>query len=386
MKKTRYELYKEYREVIIDYENLVDIKYANSLKGKKLKVIKDNDTLQDASKSMGCDDKSMYRHLLNIKYDIDKKLNGKTPKPKPKTKAETKPKPKAETKPKAKAPETEYKDTPKMSQYIPKHDGYISRRMAGSNDVKILTDIYNTRNESTKPFALLIGETGCGKTHLARHIAYKMKLPYMRVNMNGATTPEDLVGQFVPNDSENTNNKYKWQDGHLTTFMRHGGIFVVDEINMANADILAILNSVCDDERRLILTQKDGEVIEAHKDFFLIATMNPDYEGTKPLNIALKNRFRIITMDYNTTVEKKLKIDEDIMTFAQQVRSSLDIETPLSTRDLIQFTQDRKNFGNKIAEYFFINNFEEDEKKSVKEVISLVLNDDGDDNGGDSDD
>ena len=256
-----------------------------------------------------------------------------------------------------------------MKEYIPKTNGYIAGSLYGTTDVKLLTKLYQTRKET-----LLIGATGCGKTHLARTIAYEQKAPYKRLNLNGCTTPEDLVGQWIPN-SEKEGAKYRWVDGWLTRFMRKGGILVIDEINMANPEILSILHSVTDKGKELILTQKDGEHIVAHKDFWLVATMNPssDYEGTRELNLALKDRFRIIYMDYNQTTEKKLKIDEKVLKVADALRKSEEIKTPISTRDLLFYQEDKADFGESVARNFFLNKFEDIEKEVVKEVIEMHI-------------
>lgn len=266
-------------------------------------------------------------------------------------------------------------DESDLSQYIPSKNGYIPRKIFGTTDVEILKSLYENRNNQTivKHYPLLIGETGSGKTHLARNLAYVLQKPYMRVNMNGATTPEDLVGQYIPNKNPNSKAKYVWQDGVLTKFMRYGGLFVVDEINMCPADILSIMHSVTDDEKRLVLTQKDGEVIHAAKDFFLIATMNPDYEGTKPLNTALKDRFKIMFVDYDKAVEKKLGIDAKMIDIAERLRYSDEIATPVGTRDLIDYQGNLTLFGSEIARAYFINNFEENERPVVKEIIEMVL-------------
>jgi MoxR-like ATPase/nitrate reductase NapAB chaperone NapD len=260
--------------------------------------------------------------------------------------------------------------TPSRQQLVPVcNEKYISRRVAGTTDIQLMESAYKVKQN-----ILIIGDTGSGKTHLLRYLSAKLKVPYMRVNLNGATTPEDLVGQYIPNTDPNNSSKYVWKDGVLTDFMRNGGVFVVDEINMCPADILSILHSVTDDERKLVLTQKDGEVIHAHKDFWIVSTMNPDYEGTKPLNIALKDRFRTVILSYNPTVEKKLGADEKLLEIVEKLRKSDQISTPVSTRDIIKYRDDVQIHGEIVAQYFFVNNFEDTEQPVVSEIIELTMN------------
>jgi len=143
----------------------------------------------------------------------------------------------------------------------------------------------------TKQPFLLIGETGTGKTTLIRAGAEYMQKTLYRVNLNGQTGREDLVGRYILRD-----NATEWQDGLLVHAMRHGHWILLDELNAALPEVLFCLQAVT--ERRhgnlgtLILTEHDGEAITPHKDFRIFATCNPpSYVGLKDLNTATLSRF-----------------------------------------------------------------------------------------------
>lgn len=261
-----------------------------------------------------------------------------------------------------------------MKQYIPQTNGYYINQNFGNKitDEQILQTLYNKNTTMINRALLIEGDTGCGKTHFVRAFCHKYKIPYMRVNLNGATTPEDLIGQYVPSE-----NGFRWVDGVLTKFMKNGGIFVVDEINMAPADVLAILNPILDDERKLVLVQKDGEIIHAHQNFFLIATMNLDYEGTKPLNEALRDRFFCLEFGYNKKAEKQLikKENTKILEVAEKIRKMHEqgeLNSPISTRTLLLFQQNIDLFGFEFALNVLTQRFESIERKAIKEVIELI--------------
>jgi len=256
-----------------------------------------------------------------------------------------------------------------LSAYIPKTDGkYIPRKIGKTTDIEILKRCYEEGIN-----VLLVGATGTGKTHAARHLAYELQVPYMRVNCNGAITPEDLIGQYIPDG----NGGFKWCDGVLTRFIRHGGIFVLDEINAAPAEILFVLHSLLDDERKIVLTQKDGEVVKASDKFMFIATMNPTedaiYEGTKELNAALKDRFGVILYyDYDEKIEKKIIKSEYVREVLRALRNSEEIETPISTRTGKEYERAIELFGIETANEIFIARFRKEEREIVKETLTMI--------------
>ena len=83
--------------------------------------------------------------------------------------------------------------------------------------------------------------------------------------------------------------------------MTNGGVLLIDEISLAQDSVLERLNSVLEKEKTIVVSEKgDGTVQElvAHKNFMIIATMNPsgDY-GKKELTPALRNRFTEIWVE-----------------------------------------------------------------------------------------
>lgn len=154
---------------------------------------------------------------------------------------------------------------------------------------------------------LLVGESGTGKTSAIRYVASETKAGLRRVNLNGGTTADELVGRMLINDQ----GTY-WVDGILTEAMRNGDLLVLDEINAALPEVLFVLQSVMDDDGYLVLNEKpDKEVIYKHPDFRIFATCNPpEYAGTKEMNKALLSRFGICINAEFPKPEKELEIIE----------------------------------------------------------------------------
>ena len=304
--------------------------------------------------------------LRPYKYRIARKSESEEEEKKEEEKKEEK---KEEEKKEEKKEEKEEEREEDLSAYIPKSDGkYIPRKVGKTTDIEILKKCYEENIN-----VLLIGATGTGKTHAARHLAYELQVPYMRVNCNGAITPEDLIGQYIPDG----NGGFKWCDGVLTKFIRHGGIFVLDEINAAPAEILFVLHSLLDDERKIVLTQKDGEVVKASDKFMFIATMNPTeeaiYEGTKELNAALKDRFGVVLYyDYDERIERKIIKNEYVREVLKALRNSDEIETPISTRTGKEYERAIELFGIETANEMFIARFRKEEREIVKETLTMI--------------
>lgn len=191
---------------------------------------------------------------------------------------------------------------------------------------------------------LLVGETGTGKTSAIRELAYLRKQAYVRVNMTGFTTPDELIGSKAVKDGATY-----FEYGIITDAMKRGAILVIDEINATTPDCLFILHGLLDEDRQITLPT--GEVVKPHVDFRVFATCNPDYEGTKSMNKAFIDRFPII-IEVNVLnpkrekelLVKRIGISDDLadkmVAVATMVRKDyLDqkVTTYISTRTLLNW-------------------------------------------------
>lgn len=197
--------------------------------------------------------------------------------------------------------------------------------------------------------ALFIGETGLGKTALIREKARKEGKELVRVNLNGEIGISEIIGKYVLIDGSTI-----WQDGILVQCVKNGWWVVFDELNAALPEILFCLHPLLDDDRFLLIAEKDGEKIVPHKDFRFFATMNPpdEYVGTKDLNKALLSRFPIVLYfkQYAPETEEQIikhhikdlpspdiKLIIDIGNMIRKLKKDGEIFHTCSTRDLIQW-------------------------------------------------
>jgi len=209
--------------------------------------------------------------------------------------------------------------------------------------------------QSNEP-VLLVGETGCGKTSVCQMYADAKSRPLYSVNCHQNTETADLIGALrpirnravleteaiqeatkiladlgldhVPGDTQGIQKAivsaqksvslapasaralqdallkfrklsamFEWHDGPLIQAMMNGGVFLLDEISLADDSVLERLNSVLEPSRTMVLAERGGESadmvsIASADGFQIVATMNPggDY-GKKELSPAMRNRF-----------------------------------------------------------------------------------------------
>lgn len=246
-------------------------------------------------------------------------------------------------------------------------DEYVSRRIEGVVDI----DLLRYCKAATSNF-MLYGPTGPGKTSLILAYAAKDRVPLVTVQCHGAVDPATFWGGLVLNT---TTGQYEWQDSEVTQVIKHGGVLYFDEVNFLPAKVAANVHGLLDKRRQITILEKGNEVIEAHPDLQVVVAYNPDYEGTKPLNAAFKNRFKVkVRLDYDATVEAQLLCLPVLQEVAAKLRTSHnsgDLETPISTNMLLEFETLAIDLSYAFAVGNFINAFGEDERQSVKEVFGL---------------
>ncbi|XP_051581140.1 midasin isoform X2 [Myxocyprinus asiaticus] len=152
---------------------------------------------------------------------------------------------------------------------------------------------------------LLVGDTGCGKTTICQLFAALAGQKFFSLNCHLHMETSDFLGGLRPVRHTGTQQAdvedgrlFEWNDGPLVLAMKQDGVFLMDEISLADDSVLERLNSVLETEKSLVLAEKgsgdddDVELIIAGKKFRLVATMNPGGDfGKKELSPALRNRF-----------------------------------------------------------------------------------------------
>lgn len=206
----------------------------------------------------------------------------------------------------------------------------------------------------------LAGPTGSGKSTLITQVAARLNIPVQRITAHSRLETPELIGHYAL-----VNGSMTFVDGPLTTAMREGHWFLLDEIDLLDPATAAGLNGIVEGSP-LVIPEKNGEMVNPATDFRFIATGNTAgagdqtglYQGTMRQNLAFLDRFWMVEVGYPEPEQEKQilaniapGIPEDIrdgmIAYATEIRKLFiagQLEMTLSTRTLVRWA--------KMAEFF----------------------------------
>ncbi len=174
--------------------------------------------------------------------------------------------------------------------------------IVGKNEANTIGVCYETKQP-----ALLVWPPGCGKNTILRDTFNALgREDVVTISITADMTKDSFLGHYIL-DWEKT----VWQDWPLSTALKEGKVIIIDEMNFAHADILAILNNLTalnDWELGTITLADNGwQVITPHPDCRIFATANPSTWNawTKEFNQATLSRFLTIGIDYLSSEDEE---------------------------------------------------------------------------------
>ncbi|MFW9780107.1 MAG: AAA family ATPase [Candidatus Heimdallarchaeota archaeon] len=236
------------------------------------------------------------------------------------------------------------------------------------------------------------GESGTGKTELAKTIANALRRPFYRVDGDENLTITHLRGWFDPPlVMQSGFGKKSFVPGPLVKAMQEGGLFFFNEVNRAPSEAInGVLAAMDRTERQIEIPQLSR--VKAHQKFYSIFTLNPAaYVGTNPLPEAFFDRCILIRLNHKTGEEAKQIVrlrtqctDDSLINkaveFTEQTRTSGIFESGASIRATIQLTQlldhhpltQRKTFATINAVFSKKVKPHSDEARSVEDCLEVL--------------
>lgn len=136
---------------------------------------------------------------------------------------------------------------------------------------------------------LLAGPKATGKNVLAENLAALFGRPMWNVSFHVNADASYLIGTDTYNGQA-----VVFRPGPIWLSAAEGGFAVLDEINMAKNEALAVLHAALDFRRTIDMPGYEKITLRPETRF--IATMNYGYAGTRDLNEALTSRFAVLDM------------------------------------------------------------------------------------------
>jgi len=233
----------------------------------------------------------------------------------------------------------------------------------------------------------ITGLSGNGKTLMVEQVCAKLKRECYRVNITRQTDEDDLLGGF-----RLINGNTVWQDGPVVSAMKSGGVLLLDEVDLASANIMCLQPVL---EGKGVFLKKIGQWVVPSAGFTIFATANTKgkgsddgrFVGTGVMNEAFLDRFPITMEQPYATRATERKIltkagcdDADfadhLTKWAEIIRKTFyegGIDEVISTRRLVNIVDANNIFGDKRQSLnLCMSRFDELTKKSLMDLYEKV--------------
>lgn len=162
----------------------------------------------------------------------------------------------------------------------------------------------------------LVGPAGCGKTTMA---AQALGLDYGHISLTAGASETWLWGRQTPKG---------FQVGQFAHMYEHGGVFLFDEFDAADANLLIALNTAL--ANGSAYNPIEGRLLKKHENFYAVAAGNTfgmgadfAYTGRERLDKATLDRFAPLLVDYLPELEQQICPDEEIRDLLVSARGKL---------------------------------------------------------------
>lgn len=223
---------------------------------------------------------------------------------------------------------------------------------------------------------LLVGMAGTGKTHAGEQVAEALGLPFYSISVGAQTTKTDIMGYMSASGEYVTT--------HFRKAYEEGGVFLMDEIDAGNANVLITINAALSNG----LAAFPDKMVKKHDDFVFIASANTfgnganrQYVGRSQLDAATLDRFAIIEWFIDDDLEESLAIGLNGKAWYMAVRAARDYVAEKNIRALISPRATQKGSRlldvgqplDEVVEATMLGSVPDDKKGDVRTVAKKIF-------------
>lgn len=166
---------------------------------------------------------------------------------------------------------------------------------------------------------MMVGPAGSGKSHAAHQAATALGLRFFAQSVCAQTTESRLLGYM---DAVGNYVRSLFREAYES-----GGVFLLDEIDAGNPNVLAALNSALSNGTCAF----PDRMVQRHDEFRAVATANTwgqgatvEYIGRQPLDAATLDRFISLRWNYDDNLESALCNNAEWLGFVRAVRAEIE--------------------------------------------------------------
>lgn len=205
---------------------------------------------------------------------------------------------------------------------------------------KHVCSLVNAREE-----VFLWGPTGCGKSHICKQVAESLGLRFAFISCTAGMSEGQIGGRLLP---VGKNGTFEYVISEFVDCYENGGIFLLDEVDAADANVLLLINSALANGHMAVSNRPKAPYAVRHPDFVCMAAANTVgtgadrmYSGRNKLDAAFMERFGIgkTLMGYDEAVETELCPDTALRNQLLKYRKAIlehRLERAMSTRFMIK--------------------------------------------------
>ena len=218
---------------------------------------------------------------------------------------------------------------------VPQEDPYFYV----SKDIADMFEKIHSLSKKKPVNVLISGRQGCGKSSLVNQYAAIYQKPLATFQVGILSEPGQLFGEYALEKGETTYKQFLFPQAIQTP----NTVIHLEEINRPeHPKALNMLFSLLSDHREVWLEELGKLKVAEGVVFFATLNEGDDFIGTELLDVALRDRFYFLLMDYlPNEVEKEVLIKktgisieqaDDVMAALNFLRGHGDLEIDVSTR------------------------------------------------------